>query len=195
MNELKKISVWIYVLYVALCILALIIIGKVFYIQAIPNEDAQRRAAQFTYKIRDIEPERGRILAADGSPLSTSIPEYEIRWDSKGGYNIERFNTKLDSLCAGIAEILADKSKEDIKQMFLKAVESGSRYMKVGDHLNYNQMQRFRALPYVKEKKFKSGFIINSREKRAKPYGALAARTIGIFRESNMVGLEASYDS
>ena len=195
MNELKKISVWIYVLYVALCILALIIIGKVFYIQAIPNEDAQRRAAQFTYKIRDIEPERGRILAADGSPLSTSIPEYEIRWDSKGGYNIERFNSKLDSLCAGIAEILADKSKEDIKQMFLKAVESGSRYMKVGDHLNYNQMQRFRALPYVKDKKFKSGFIINSREKRAKPYGALAARTIGIFRESNMVGLEASYDS
>lgn len=95
MNELKKISVWIYVLYVVLCVLALIIIGKVFYIQAIPNEDAQRRAAQFTYKLNDIEPERGRILAADGSPLSTSIPEYEIRWDSKGGYNIERF--KLSS--------------------------------------------------------------------------------------------------
>ena len=75
MNELKKISVRIYVLYVVLCVLALFIIGKVFYIQAIPNEDAQRRAAQFTYQLRDIEPERGRILAADGSPLSTSIPE------------------------------------------------------------------------------------------------------------------------
>lgn len=195
MNELKKISVWIYVLYVVLCVFALIIIGKVFYIQAIPNEDAQRRAAQFTYKLNDIEPERGRILAADGSPLSTSIPEYEIRWDSKGGYNIERFNSKLDSLSAGIAELIGSKTKEEVKQMFLDAVESGARYMKVGDHLNYNQMQRFKSLPFVKERKLKSGFIISAKEKRAKPYGALAARTIGIFRESKMVGLEASYDS
>lgn len=195
MNELKKISVWIYVLYVVLCILALVIIGKVVYIQAIPNEDAQKRAAQFTYKLRDINPERGRILASDGSPLSTSIPEYEIRWDSKGGYNIERFNLKLDSLSAGIAEIIGNKTKEEVKQMFLKAVESGNRFMKVADHLNYNQMQKFKALPFVKEKKFKSGFRIESKEKRSKPYGALAARTIGIFRESNMVGLEAAYDS
>ncbi|MFY8077902.1 MAG: hypothetical protein ACOVMJ_04885, partial [Flavobacteriales bacterium] len=170
MNELKKISVWIYVLYVVLCVLALIIIGKVFYIQAIPNEDAQRRAAQFTYKLNDIEPERGRILAADGSPLSTSIPEYEIRWDSKGGYNIERFNSKLDSLSAGIAELIGSKTKEEVKQMFLDAVESGARYMKVGDHLNYNQMQRFKSLPFVKERKLKSGFIISAKEKRAKPY-------------------------
>ncbi len=195
MNELKKISVRIYVLYVVLCVLALFIIGKVFYIQAIPNEDAQRRAAQFTYQLRDIEPERGRILAADGSPLSTSIPEFEIRWDSKGGYNIERFNAKLDSLSAGIAEILGTKSAADVKAMFQNAVGSNNRYMKVGDHLNYNQLQRFKKLPFIKEKKLKNGFIILQKEKRAKPFGALAARTIGIFRESKMVGLEASYDS
>jgi cell division protein FtsI (penicillin-binding protein 3) len=195
MNELKKISVWIYVLYVVLCVLALIIIGKVFYIQAIPNEDAQKRAAQFTYKIRDIEPERGRILAADGSPLSTSIPEYEIRWDSKGGYNIERFNSKLDSLCAGLSDLFRDRTAQEYKDMFLSAIESKKGYMKVIDHINYNQLQKFKALPYVNERKLRSGFVINSRDKRSKPYGALAARTIGIFRESNMVGLEASYDS
>ena len=195
MNELKKISVWIYVLYVVLCVLALIIIGKVFYIQAIPNEDAQRRAAQFTYKIRDIEPERGRILAADGSPLSTSIPEYEIRWDSKGGYNIERFNSKLDSLCAGLSDLFLDRTAQEYKDMFLSAIESKNGYMKVIDHINYTQLQKFKALPYVNARKLRSGFVINSRDKRSKPYGALAARTIGIFRESNMVGLEASYDS
>ena len=195
MNELKKISVWIYVLYVALCILAIIIIGKVFYIQAIPNEDAQKRAAPFTYKLQDIEPERGRILASDGSPLSTSIPEYEIRWDSKGGYNIERFNLKIDSLCSGLSELFGNKTPQQYKEMFLTAIESEKKYMKVIDHINYNQLQKFKALPFIKEKKQRNGFIIKSREKRAKPYGALAARTIGIFRESNMVGLEASYDS
>jgi cell division protein FtsI (penicillin-binding protein 3) len=195
MNELKKISVYIYVLYVVLCILALIIIGKVFYIQAIPNEDAQRRAAQFTYQLRDIEPERGRILSSDGSPLSTSIPEFEVRWDSKGGYNIERFNSKLDSLTAGLAEILGAKSAPELKLMFQNAVSAQNRYLKVADHLNYNQIQRFKKLPFIKEKKLKNGFIILQKEKRAKPFGALAARTIGIYRESNKVGLEASYDS
>jgi len=195
MNELKKISVWIYVLYVILCVLALIIIGKVFYIQAIPNEDAQKRAAQFTYKIRDIEPERGRILAADGSPLSTSIPEYEIRWDSKGGYNIERFNDKLDSLCSGLSELFGERTSQEYKDLFLTAIASEKRSVRIIDHINYNQLQKFKALPFVNAKKLRSGFIINSRDKRSKPYGALAARTIGIFRESNMVGLEASYDS
>ena len=195
MNELKKISVWIYVLYVVLCLLALVIIGKVFYIQAIPNEDAQKRAAQFTYQLRDIEPERGRILASDGSPLSISIPEFEIRWDSKGGYNIERFNNKLDSLSAGIAEILGNKTAAEVKSLFQNAVESNNRYLKIGDHLNYNQLQRFKKLAFVREKKLRNGFIILQKEKRAKPFGALAARTIGIYRESNMVGLEAAYDS
>ncbi len=195
MNELKKISVYIYVLYVVLCVLALFIIGKVFYIQAIPNEDAQRRAAQFTYKLRDIEPERGRILAADGSPLSTSIPEYEIRWDSKGGYNIERFNSKLDSLCSGLSDLFLDRTAQEYKDLFLSAIAAEKKNVKVIDHINYNQLQKFKALPFVKEKKLRSGFIINSKDKRSKPYGALAARTIGIFRESNMVGLEASYDS
>lgn len=195
MNELKRISVWIYVLYVVLCILALIIIGKVFYIQAIPNEDAQKRAAQFTYKLNDIEPERGRILAADGSPLSTSIPEYEIRWDSKGGYNIERFNEKIDSLCSGLSELFGQKTSQEYKDMFLSAIASGKRGLLIIDHINYNQLQKFKALPFVNAKKLRSGFVIKAKEKRAKPYGALAARTIGIFRESNMVGLEASYDS
>lgn len=195
MNELKKISVYIYVLYVVLCVLALIILGKVFYIQAIPNEDAQRRAAQFTYKLRDIEPERGRILAADGSPLSTSIPEYEIRWDSKGGYNIERFNSKLDSLCSGLSDLFLDRTAQEYKDLFLSAIAAEKKNVKVIDHINYNQLQKFKALPFVKEKKLRSGFIINPKDKRSKPYGALAARTIGIFRESNMVGLEASYDS
>jgi cell division protein FtsI (penicillin-binding protein 3) len=195
MNELKKISVYIYVLYVVLCVLALIILGKVFYIQAIPNEDAQRRAAQFTYKLRDIEPERGRILAADGSPLSTSIPEYEIRWDSKGGYNIERFNSKLDSLCSGLSDLFLDRTAQEYKDLFLSAIAAEKKNVKVIDHINYNQLQKFKALPFVKEKKLRSGVIINPKDKRSKPYGALAARTIGIFRESNMVGLEASYDS
>jgi cell division protein FtsI (penicillin-binding protein 3) len=65
----------------------------------------------------------------------------------------------------------------------------------VADHLNYNQIQRFKKLPFIKDKKLKNGFIILQKEKRAKPFGALAARTIGIYRESNKVGLEASYDS
>jgi cell division protein FtsI (penicillin-binding protein 3) len=194
-NEVKKISKYIYLLYVAFCIIGLIIFGKVLYIQATPSEEAKKLAEKFTYKVNEILPERGRILSADGELLATSIPEYEIRWDSQDNYNKEIFQSKLDSLCAGLALIITNKTPEVIKSEFLEAINSKNRYLKIADHLNYNQLQEFKRLPFVNRKKARNGFIVITKNKRVKPFGDLAFRTIGLFRDSNMVGIELAYDS
>lgn len=195
MNELKNIATRVYLLYVLLALAGLGIIGKVAYIQAIPNEEAAKRAAMFTYKINDIIPERGKILAADGSLLATSIPEYEIRWDSQAGFNQEQFDLKVDSLCEGLARIVPGKTAKEFKEGLLTAIQLKNRYLKIADHLNYNQLQQFKKLPFVNKKKNRTGFIIIPKEKRSKPFGSLAARTIGIYRQEKPVGLEAYYDS
>jgi cell division protein FtsI (penicillin-binding protein 3) len=195
MNEVKNISKYIYLLYITFCIIGLVIFGKVLYIQATPGEEARQLAERFTMRVNEILPERGRILSADGELLATSIPEYEIRWDSQDGFNRDVFISKLDSLCAGLSAIVGNRTAAEFKSDFTSALESKSRYLKVADHLNYNQLQDFKKLPFVNKKKARTGFIILTKNKRVKPFGELAFRTIGLFRDSNMVGIELAYDS
>ncbi|MBM3449361.1 MAG: hypothetical protein FJX90_09685, partial [Bacteroidetes bacterium] len=195
MNEVKNISKYIYLLYITFCIIGLVIFGKVLYIQATPGEEARQLAERFTMRVNDILPERGRILSADGELLATSIPEYEIRWDSQDGFNKNLFLSKLDSLCSGLSVIVGNRTAAELKADFTSALESKSRYLKVADHLNYNQLQDFKKLPFVNKKKSRTGFIILTKNKRVKPFGDLAFRTIGLYRDSNMVGIELAYDS
>lgn len=195
MNEVKNISKYIYLLYITFCIIGLVIFGKVLFIQATPGEEARKLAERFTMRVNDILPERGRILSADGELLATSIPEYEIRWDSQDGFNKDLFLSKLDSLCSGLSVIVGNRTAAELKADFTSALESKSRYLKVADHLNYNQLQDFKKLPFVNKRKVRTGFIILTKNKRVKPFGDLAFRTIGLYRDSNMVGIELAYDS
>ena len=87
-----------YMAFAALVILAIAIIIKVFVLQLFPSEDGQNIASNFTYKVNEIEPVRGRIISSDGSVLASSVPEYEIRWDSQAEYDKAEYKQKIDSL-------------------------------------------------------------------------------------------------
>jgi cell division protein FtsI/penicillin-binding protein 2 len=110
-----------WMLFAGLCLLALAIIIKVFVIQLFPDEHAQQLAQNFTYKVNEIEPVRGQILSSDGSLLATSVPEYEIRWDSKASYDKEEYKLKVDSMALCFAKLFGDKSAADYKALFRKA--------------------------------------------------------------------------
>ena len=50
--------------------------------------------------MRTIEPARGQILADDGSLLATSVPVYDLRWDSKcEGMRWDDYINTVDTLC------------------------------------------------------------------------------------------------
>ncbi|MFN9801427.1 MAG: hypothetical protein ACK54P_15530, partial [Bacteroidota bacterium] len=86
MSQNQHIASRAYVVSIVLVLLALSIVAKVFVLQVIPDPKALEIARNFTYKINEIEPVRGQIISSDGSLLATSVPEYEIRWDSKANY-------------------------------------------------------------------------------------------------------------
>jgi cell division protein FtsI (penicillin-binding protein 3) len=183
-----------WMLFAGLCLLALAIIIKVFVIQLFPDEHAQQLAQNFTYKVNEIEPVRGQILSSDGSLLATSVPEYEIRWDSKASYDKEEYKLKVDSMALCFAKLFGDKSAADYKALFRKARTEGNRYAEIRDHVDYNELQEVKKFPFIRKGQFKSGFVFVQKYIRDQPFGSLAARTIGMERLENKVGIELAYD-
>ncbi len=183
-----------WMLFAGLCLLALAIIIKVFVIQLFPDEHAQQLAQNFTYKVNEIEPVRGQILSSDGSLLATSVPEYEIRWDSKAGYDKEEYRVKVDSMALCFSRLFHDKSTAEYKAIFRKAKSDGNRYAEIRDHVDYNELQEVKKFPFIRNGQFKSGFVFVQKYIRDQPFGSLAARTIGMDRLENKVGIELAYD-
>lgn len=183
-----------WMLFAGLCLLAVAIIIKVFIIQLFPDERAQNIALNFTYKVNEIEPVRGQIISSDGSLLATSVPEYEIRWDSKAGYDKAEYAAKLDSMALCFSRLFGDRSAAEYKSIFKKAKAEGNRYAEICDHVNYNKLQEVKKFPFIRKGQFKSGFVFVQKYIRDQPFGTLAARTIGMERLENKVGIELAYD-
>ncbi len=193
-NALGLIHSKAWMLFAGLCVLAFAIIVKVFVIQLFPDDHAQALAQNFTYKVNEIEPVRGQILSSDGSLLATSVPEYEIRWDSKASYDKEDYKAKIDSLALCLSKLFGDRSAAEYRAVFRKANADGNRYAEIKDHVDYNELQAMKKFPFIRNGQFKSGFVFVQKYIRDQPFGTLAARTIGMERLENKVGIELAYD-
>ncbi|MEN9639302.1 MAG: hypothetical protein RLZZ262_1170 [Bacteroidota bacterium] len=178
-----------------ICLIAVAIIIKIFYLQIWPSDRAKNLGLNYTYKANDITPTRGQIYSTDGSLLATSVPEYEIRWDSKADYDVEEYRSKIDSVCTGFSRIFGDRSALEYKNLFKTARTEGNRYQLIKAKVDYNQLQRVKQLPFVRRGAYKSGFVYIEGSRREKPFEMLAARTIGKDQIDNKFGIELAFDS
>ncbi len=192
-NQTNQVYTRAYMVFAGICILAFAIIVKVFLLQIFPSEEAQKLASNFTYKVKEIEPVRGRIISSDGSVLASSVPEYEIRWDSKATYDRAEYKSKIDSLTLCLARLFNDKSASEYRAIFKDAHKSENRYALIHDHVNANQLQAIKQFPFAKRGQFKSGFVYVEKQKRDHSFKELATRTVGYGRAENEVGLELAY--
>ena len=93
-----------WIVFMCLCFVGLCIFWRLFSIQTIENEIWSERGAEFKHSIRTIDPARGQIQARDGSLLATSVPVYDLRWDTKcEAIKWKLFDAQRDSLCIGLA--------------------------------------------------------------------------------------------
>jgi cell division protein FtsI (penicillin-binding protein 3) len=191
-NEIAN-RTWI--VFAFICVIGLAIFGKIIYIQTAEASKWEERAQRYEQQVRDIEPTRGQIYSSDGSLLATSVPVYDVYWDSKSSaIDQEVFLAELDSLCIDLQNYFGDKSKAEYKQLLLEAQRKGDRYFRVKKNLKYTEMKVVREFHFIRRGKFKSGFIFDRKDIRKKPFGKLAARTIGIDRHGSRVGLELAYN-
>ena len=92
----------VFFVYAVMLIVAIVIVGKIIYIQTVLKDELLNKAEQQEIKVFGIEAMRGNILSADGSLLATTVPVFEVRMDVASNLiSDETFNTKVDSLSEG----------------------------------------------------------------------------------------------
>ncbi|NOQ24032.1 MAG: PASTA domain-containing protein [Bacteroidales bacterium] len=196
---LKKEIVWrVGVIYIFMLAFAILIFGKIFYLQFIDGSKWKEKAETLTLKDITIESNRGDILSADGRLLASSIPYYEIRMDTRStGMDNETFNSNIDSLALKLSEIFRDKTATAYKNELVNARKNGERFHLIKRRVNYNQLKKIKTFPIFRLGQYKGGFIASQTNLRIQPHVSLASRTIGNITEGeggNVVGIEGAFD-
>jgi cell division protein FtsI (penicillin-binding protein 3) len=195
MKQRKDIEWRLYLLFGVVLLVSFFVMGKVFFIQFFSSEDWKLRAENQATGLREIKAVRGNIYAADGSLLATSVPVYEIRMDLKAdALTDEVFHEHLDSLSYLFSNLFKDRNKAEYAAMMQRARKAGKRFQLIKANVDYNDLQLVKDFPLIKKGRYKSGVIFIKHDIRKRPFGILAARTIGYERaDVQPVGLEGAY--
>ncbi len=194
--DVRKDILWrVYLIYFIICLMGLGIIYQTFQIQNIEGDKWRSLAATATTEIHKIKAVRGNIYASGGSLLATSIPNYEIRFDTQlPALTDEIFNANIDSLAFHLAILFPFKTESQYRKELVKARRNGNRYHLIQRSANYNELKALKQFPICRLGRYRGGFIYKQINRRQKPFNQLAARTIGFDRpDVRPVGLEGAY--
>jgi cell division protein FtsI (penicillin-binding protein 3) len=149
-----------------------------------------------------IKSNRGNILSANGSMMASSLPEYRIYMDFEAGGAIKDslLMIHLDEICAGLHKIFPDKSAAHFNAHLLKGRKQHARnYLIYPGYASYIQYKEAKRLPVFSLNKYKGGFHEQVYNRRKKPFGSLASRTLGdIYADTAqgaINGIELAFDS
>lgn len=185
-------------LFVFLCtaLLGIVILVQVVNLKVVDKAKWIAKADSLTTGYKNIEAIRGNIYANDGSLLATSIPQFEVRMDTKADAITKSvFLDKVDSLALKLSILFKDKSKSEYKQMLVKARAQKNRYLLLKRNVTYAELKKLRDFPIFNLGRYKGGLIYLQRSFREKPFKILASRTIGFsVAGQSQVGLEGSFD-
>lgn len=185
--------------YLAIIAVAVCILIKIFFIQQVEGSYWISKSDSLHERYITIQASRGTIYSADGRMLSTSIPYFDIRMDFRADGLIEnngkRFYDNLDSLSYCLSKLFGDKSRQQYKNILRKGFKDHERYFLLKKNLNFEQYAKLRTFPLFRLGRNNSGMIVEQNEKRINPFGLLAKRTIGLWRDNAPnVGIEATYN-
>lgn len=193
MTHSKKIKRRAVLIYLVMILLSIGIVSRTIYTQVF---ESSKWSAE-KYKIIKNEPlnaPRGNIYSDDYSLLATSIPEYEVHWDSKM-VSKSFFNKNVVELSYKLSELFKDKSAAEYESLLRSYKSNDVQYGLVRRKVDYNQLKALKTFPIFEKNRLKSGFIYSQTNKRQKPFKRLAERTIGYDKKtSKSVGLEGAFN-
>ena len=133
-------------------------------------------------------PERGKILADDGSILAANVVFYDAKIDWKSeAIKRDTFYAYLPALCDSLVNFFPGKmtAKEWSKELSRKYEQrdnpkvKGLRNYALANNLSREQRDRLRSFPFFNKGRSKSGLVFTEQLRRCKPYGSIASRSIG----------------
>lgn len=196
------------------------LLGRALYVMTVEKEVWMLRKLQVTQNEHTMEPRRGDLLACDGRVLATMMPRYLVTVDFctyekdslQRKKDQERRDTAYlnhaDEICEGMHRLFPDINKTRYRAYLdscMKARGKGCPIyppevsslvfpsgQKKNKQLTYLELCEVRKLPLFK---YRSSLRAVEVKLRNNPYGSLAYRTIGSFKDSARFGLELAYDS
>ena len=193
MNIKQDIRFRVYLAFTGICLFGAAIVIKAAMIQVKEGPRLRAMAKEMHTRFDTLKADRGNIYNEDGVLLSSSIPEFDVHIDFSV-IDSGLFAKNIDTLSLCMSHLFTGKTPDQYKEEFVRAYNDEDRYYLVGRGLKYFQYEALRSFPIFKKGKGYGGFIAEPHEKRVTPYNMLAYRAIGIFRDSNVSGLEAQYN-
>ena len=164
------------------------------------QEGAKWRALEQERRIsyQPVPATRGNIYSDNESILATSLPFYRVAWDP-GVVEDDVFRAGVDSLAWHLSRFFNDRSVQEYKRRLTNAHKSRSpqvRYLRLNSRqINFQDKKLLARWPIFRQKRGRGGVIFEKVDKRFKPFGGLAQRTIGFVNEDqNGAGLEVTFN-
>ncbi len=183
--------------YLFIVLFAVVVVLRVLYLQFVEKNIWVQKQAKITKVKERIIPVRGDIYSDDNRLLVSSVPVYTLRMDlMANGLTDKVFNQNIDSLAYYLSNLFKDKSKEFYKIKLIKARQKHKRYLLIKRDVSFTQIKKLKRFPIFRLGKYKGGLIIEQKNRRVKPFGILASRTLGYTLDNgSSIGLERAYNS
>jgi len=161
------------------------------------QEGAKWRALEQERRIsyQPVPATRGNIYSDNESIMATSLPFYRVAWDP-AVVDDDAFNRNVDSLAWHLAHFFQDRSMAEYSHKLRNARKEGARYIRLNSRqINFQEKKELASWPIFRAKR-RGGVIFEKVDKRFRPFGGLAQRTVGFVNEDrNGAGLEFTFQS
>lgn len=182
---------WFY--YSIFILIALLIIGKLFYLQILNASELKARGATFRANSQAMIYERGMIVDAQGNILAKSVPAKDIYADpktlakhvSKVNNSQEDNTKKIEEIAKNIAVILEKDSKN-----ILELISKDLSWVSLARQVDIEKANKIAQLEIP-------GVGFTDTYKRVYPTGSMASSILGIVNMAGdgAEGIEYSYNS
>lgn len=196
-NVKKSIVTRVRLAFLGVCLFSCAIVWRVTQVQF--KEGAKWSALEQERRIvyQPVFATRGNIYSDNESIMATSLPFYRVAWDPSV-VDKELFKEKVDSLAMHLAQFFGDRTWKEYARKLKNAKNArpAVRYLRLNSRqINFQEKKELAQWPIFREGKNKGGAIFEKVDKRFRPFGGLAQRTIGFVNEDkNGAGLEFTFN-
>ncbi len=141
--------------------------------------------------------ERGEIFDCRDNLIATNKTVYDIHLDCCVVEEQKKWEEKSRILAQAIAQVLPEKTAPQWWDYFQNARKNKKRYLPIIKNADQDMVETLRSLPLFNEGQYRGGLIVTSHVLREYPYGNLARRTIGFFRnnyDDPLFGIERQFN-
>jgi len=195
-NIKKDIVLRLSIIFTITAVFTIMIIIRIIQLQYFQNEKWEAKTKHLQFKMLNTKNDRGDIYDCNGRFLAVSQPVFETRMDLvTNGLKEKVFNDSVSILADSLSVFPGYKSKEEYFKDLIQGRKDSIHHYLIKEEATFEEKERLKTYPLFNQKSFMGGFIYFSQDKRIKPNGILASRTIGYEKNGYGVGIEGAFNN